>query len=277
MLKNARKQKILDLVNQKGYVTLELLAQALDTSESTVRRDLTEAEQEMTRYILNNRELVSQIGIVKLGTLLLSSKSSVLRLAKKLGFNGFSDMKHTLQHSPITPMLEPMDLMGDLKQGLSHMLNYSEQTNFQPFLSKLKNARMIYLFATGFSQNNYTKEFSKDLMVNGRSNMLISGETNLALSIKSMSPDDLIVFTSLSGETPIIKDSVRNLSFKEIPIASFTRFGKNFLSNHATFPMFFEANDIPSPNDEVQSSMVGLTLILDIVTRKYREFILYDE
>ena len=44
MLKNARKQKILDLVNQKGYVTLELLAQALDTSESTVRRDLTELD-----------------------------------------------------------------------------------------------------------------------------------------------------------------------------------------------------------------------------------------
>ena len=124
-----------------------------ETSVKLHYDELTEAEQEMTRYILNNRELVSQIGIVKLGTLLLSSKSSVLRLAKKLGFNGFSDMKHTLQHSPITPMLEPMDLMGDLKQGLSHMLNYSEQTNFQPFLSKLKNARMIYLFATGFSQN----------------------------------------------------------------------------------------------------------------------------
>ena len=162
-----------------------------ETSVKLHYDELTEAEQEMTRYILNNRELVSQIGIVKLGTLLLSSKSSVLRLAKKLGFNGFSDMKHTLQHSPITPMLEPMDLMGDLKQGLSHMLNYSVQTNFQPFLSKLKNARMVYLFATGFSQNNYTKEFSKDLMINGRSNMLISGETNLALSIKSMSPDFL--------------------------------------------------------------------------------------
>ncbi|GHU44234.1 DeoR family transcriptional regulator [Bacilli bacterium] len=51
MLKNARKQKILDLVTQKGYVTLELLAQALDTSESTVRRDLTEldASQQLKR------------------------------------------------------------------------------------------------------------------------------------------------------------------------------------------------------------------------------------
>lgn len=45
MLKNARKQKILDLVNHKGYVDLEMLAQVLDTSESTVRRDLTELDE----------------------------------------------------------------------------------------------------------------------------------------------------------------------------------------------------------------------------------------
>ena len=70
-----------------------------ETSVKLHYDELTEAEQEMTRYILNNRELVSQIGIVKLGTLLLSSKSSVLRLAKKLGFNGFSDRKLQVQVS----------------------------------------------------------------------------------------------------------------------------------------------------------------------------------
>ena len=45
MLKNARKQKILDLVDRTGYVTLEMLSQVLDTSESTIRRDLTELDQ----------------------------------------------------------------------------------------------------------------------------------------------------------------------------------------------------------------------------------------
>ncbi|GFH40410.1 DeoR/GlpR family DNA-binding transcription regulator [Lactococcus insecticola] len=45
MLKNERKQKILTLVNQKGYVDLETLSQALDSSESTVRRHLTELDE----------------------------------------------------------------------------------------------------------------------------------------------------------------------------------------------------------------------------------------
>lgn len=45
MLKNARKQKILELVDQTGYVTLELLSRVLATSESTIRRDLTELDK----------------------------------------------------------------------------------------------------------------------------------------------------------------------------------------------------------------------------------------
>lgn len=45
MLKKARKEKILDLVNHNGYVTLEFLARELETSESTIRRDLTELDR----------------------------------------------------------------------------------------------------------------------------------------------------------------------------------------------------------------------------------------
>ncbi|GFH42874.1 DeoR family transcriptional regulator [Lactococcus hodotermopsidis] len=45
MLKNERKQKILALVEQAGYVTLETLSQMLDSSESTIRRDLTELDE----------------------------------------------------------------------------------------------------------------------------------------------------------------------------------------------------------------------------------------
>lgn len=45
MLKNARHEMILNLVNQNGYVTIDLLTQLLKSSESTVRRDLTELDQ----------------------------------------------------------------------------------------------------------------------------------------------------------------------------------------------------------------------------------------
>ena len=46
MLKSERKQVILETVTKEKFVSLEYLVQALNTSESTVRRDLDELEGE---------------------------------------------------------------------------------------------------------------------------------------------------------------------------------------------------------------------------------------
>ena len=40
MIVEERRQKVLDLVNERGFVGLAELAKTLNTSESTIRRDL---------------------------------------------------------------------------------------------------------------------------------------------------------------------------------------------------------------------------------------------
>lgn len=172
---------------------------------------------------------------------------------------------------------QPSDLTLLLKHDLDRIFRYIEQTNFQPFLEKLKNARMVFLYATGFSQNNFTKEFSKDLMIANRQNILISGETNLEINSSIIREDDLVIFTSLSGETEAIKDVVRTLNINNVTIASFTKFGNNFLAEHADFSFFYEATPLPSLQKQIVHSLIGLEVILDVVARKYREFVLFDE
>ncbi|WP_028975886.1 MurR/RpiR family transcriptional regulator [Sporolactobacillus terrae] len=239
---------------------------------------LTDSEKEMAKFMMRRPQDVVNMSIVELGAAMLSSKSSVLRFAKKLGYRGFSELKYVIRESMKVPAFEPSDLTQLLKQDLDWIMRYVKQTNFQPFLQKLKDARMVFLYATGFSQNNFTKEFSKDLMLAKRANMLISGESNLLMSSSIIRKDDLIIFTSLSGETPGIKDAVRMLKMRNIPIATFTKFGSNYLSENANYSFFFEATPLPDHQYKQQiHSLIGLELILDVVSRKYREFILFDE
>ncbi|MET1247396.1 MurR/RpiR family transcriptional regulator [Sporolactobacillus sp. STCC-11] len=239
---------------------------------------LTDSEKEMVRFMMNRPQDVINMTIVELGKAMLSSKSSVLRLAQKLGYHGFSELKYVIRESMTVSTLEPSDLTQLLKQDLDRTFRYADQTNFQPFLQKIKGARMVFLYATGFSQNNFTKEFSKDLMLANRANMVISGESNLSMSSSVLTEEDLIVFTSFSGETPGIKDVVRILKMKNIPIATVTRFGSNFLSEHADYSFFFEATPLPSRRyKQSVHSLIGLEVILDVIARKYREFILFDE
>ncbi|MDT3428251.1 RpiR family glv operon transcriptional regulator [Paenibacillus forsythiae] len=239
--------------------------------------NLTDSEKEMVRFIISRPQDVIRMNIIELGETMLSSKSSVLRLAQKLGYHGFSELKYALRSDMTLSSLEPSDLTLLLKQDLDRIFRYVEQTNFQPFLEKLKKARMVFLYATGFSQNNFTKEFSKDLMIANRQNILISGETNLAINSSIITEEDLVIFTSFSGETEMIKDVVRALKIKKVTIAAITKFGSNFLAEHADHSFFFEATPLPSHQRQGVHSLIGLEVILDVIARKYREFILFDE
>ncbi|MEZ0117612.1 MurR/RpiR family transcriptional regulator [Heyndrickxia coagulans] len=238
---------------------------------------LTDLEKDMVKFIMERPQDVVNMNIVQLGEAMLSSKSSVLRLAKKLGYHGFSELKYALRSSMAISPLEPSDLTQLLKQDLDRVFRYIEQTNFQPFLQKLKDARMVFLYATGFSQENFAKEFSKDLMNTRRGNMLISGETNLQISSSVITEEDLMIIASFSGETASIKDTVRSLTIRNVPIASITRFGRNFLSEHADYSFFYEATPLPNQQDQPIHSLIGLGVILDVIARKYREYILFDE
>lgn len=238
---------------------------------------LSTSDKEMVQYIKKNREEVISLSIVDLGERLLSSKSTVLRLVQKLGFRGYSDFKYSLEQSLHDTFIAPSDLTGELKQEILKTFQYAEQTNFQPLIDKLKTASTVLIYATGFSQNNYSKEFSNDLVLSGRPNYLVSGESNFRLVAQNLTPKDLVIVTSLGGNTNHIRQIVTTLNYNEVPICSVTKFKKSFLSEHATFQLYYETTELPPKEVVPMESMVGLNIILSILGRKYKEYILFDE
>lgn len=238
---------------------------------------LSEGEQEMIYYIVNHPSEVIELSINELADKILSSKSSVLRLSKKMGFRGYTEMKFSIEQSLLQPAISPTDLIATMQREIELTFQYAKQTNFHPLLDTIKQADHLYLYATGFTQNNFTKDFSNDLFLSGRTNFLISGETNFEMISQTLSIDDFVIVTSLSGDTPAIKNTIRNLQLHKIPMLSVTAFGKNFLSSNSDYQLYYEISNLPSPIVAGGASMIGLNIILTILARKYREFILFDE
>ncbi|MDO4670425.1 MAG: MurR/RpiR family transcriptional regulator [Aerococcus sp.] len=239
--------------------------------------ELSDMEKEMVQYLRKKQASVIGMTIVELGEVLLSSKSSILRLAKKLGFRGFSEMKYVIQSSLNQMSLTPEDLVINLKQEIDRTFQYSEQTNFQPILDRLKQAKMVIIYATGFTQTNYSQDFSNDLFLSGRPNYLIEGETNFAMMAETLGKDDFVIVNSLSGETAGIKETIKLLNLNQVPLCSVTQFGKNYLSDHADYQLYYEVTPLPSQIVHGATSMISLNVILTILARKYREYVLYDE
>jgi Transcriptional regulators len=60
--------------------------------------ELNENDKEVISYIVTNKRLVTDMTITTLAEASLTSKSSILRLTKKLGYSGYSEFKYSLQN-----------------------------------------------------------------------------------------------------------------------------------------------------------------------------------
>ncbi len=238
---------------------------------------LSDSDKEMVYYIQQNKKEVVGLSAVEFAGKTLTSKSSVSRLSKKLGLNGFSELKYILSQEIKQTFIPPEDFVSQLKGNVDKTFQYSNQVNFQPLLNKIASCKNLFIYATGFTQNNYSKEFSNDLFLSGKPNFLISGETNFDMISQTLTSEDLVIVTSLSGETPGIKDTIKKINLSKVPICSVTSFGKNFLSDNSDYQLYYEVSELPNSTIGSGKSMIGLNMILIILSYKYREFVLFDE
>lgn len=60
--------------------------------------ELNELDLDILNYVLNHQQEVQTLGIMQLADVTHASKSSILRMTKKLGFSGYSEFKYFLRH-----------------------------------------------------------------------------------------------------------------------------------------------------------------------------------
>ena len=61
----------------------------------------------------------------------------------------------------------PTDLVEKFRKEIDKTFEYASQVNFATLISEIHKARQVILYATGFTQNNYTKQFSSELFMAG--------------------------------------------------------------------------------------------------------------
>lgn len=247
-----------------------------DTQAGLIYSTLNDNEKDMIQYIRNHKADVVDMPINELANVLLSSKCSVLRLAQKLGYTGYSELKYSLKKDIVKKAVVPTDLVEKFRKEIDKTFEYASQVNFAPLISEIHKARQVILYATGFTQNNYTKQFSSELFMAGRSNYIVSGETNFEIISHSLTSDDFVIIISLSGNTPGIRTVVNELNMKDIPILSITELGKNFLVENSDYQLYYNTTDFPIEEEHI-ISMNAVGIVLTILVRKYQEFAFFDE
>lgn len=230
----------------------------------------SETEREILAFMLENEEFVAESTISSLAHKTYTSTSSIIRLTKKLDFTGFAELKYFIKSS--LAQVEPAnpDFIASGSSDILKTLDDLSHTDVAPMLRMLNSARTIYCYGTGYAQRNAVQEFAKSMLACGKFMHVIPARSEFEGAVSAMTQEDLVILVSLSGNTESIKESIRALELRKIPMVAITAQSVNFMSTAANFSLHYEATPTVLPKKkEHYHSFVALTVLLDYVVRQY--------
>lgn len=233
----------------------------------------SETEREILAFMLENEEFVAESTINSLAHKTYTSTSSIIRLTKKLNFSGFAELKYFIKSSlnrsePFNPRF-----IESGREDIQRTYDYLEHMELSGLLKRIHEARTVYCFGTGYAQRNAVQEFTKSMQVCGKFCQVIPARNEFESAMNNMTQDDVVIIVSFSGQTENMREHIKMLALRRIPMIAVTAIGVNYMSSHAEYSLHYQATPTHiSTQRKPYHSFVALWVVLDYVVRRYIEY-----
>lgn len=197
----------------------------MDLEKFTSGKQLTVLELSILDYIVKNIDEIQEMGVREVAEVTYTSPASVIRLSKKLGYTGYTDMYYSL-----LPIIkrgghnEYKENIGLLNFDFSDILNGFSQEEIDLFNKYVfeKSDKYIFIYATGFSEI-IAKYIYKKLLVLGRKVIISSGSDSIGIFENNLENIGAMLVVSKSGETNLVYNKLNKAAETNIYTISFTQ------------------------------------------------------
>ncbi|WAA12097.1 MurR/RpiR family transcriptional regulator [Fervidibacillus halotolerans] len=195
---------------------------------------LNDTDDQIIEYILNHKKEITTLPIQTLANQLYTVPNTIMRLAKKLGYDGFSHLKNSLKN----------ELENDQQVVQSSSFSYIQKT-FElidhELLSNaaklMKEAKHVLLFAVG-DNVDFCYQLKRNLQVIDQPSYFSVHRHETLYYLKKMGPKDVLFCISLSGKTPLVLEIAEEAKKRGVQIISLTHFIRNPLQQMADIPLY---------------------------------------
>lgn len=194
-----------------------------------VRSSFTKSEKKLVEYIENNSHKVVNYNVMELSEVSGISAPSIVRFAKKLGYDGFIDMRIAL--GKISNKGDTLDKKYNstiefYKSSLTNTLNFIDEKKLEHILEILKSSKKIAVLGIDGSEEIARGLYIKLLKLNMNSISDSSLDVILELT-KNFTEKDSLVILSHCGENLKAIELLKELLMKEVTIIAITKAEKN--------------------------------------------------
>ncbi|KAB7668399.1 MurR/RpiR family transcriptional regulator [Bacillus sp. B1-b2] len=237
---------------------------------------LSEGELAIAKYILENKEIIHKLSINQLANNSLTSKSSVLRFAQKLGFSGFTELKNFMKWGNFfsDEQVENSNLDERIITSVTNTIEHLKNANMEELFRAIKESEHIYIIGTGWAQQNQASELQRMFLGMGKEMQVLPfGHTSLyQVMIERMCEKDLLIIFSGSGNNPLLKEALTTPILKNVKILGITASENNWLANNSTFHINAQI-DAPTTDTAIYSLYSPIHVIIEVIVYNYVEFI----
>mgnify|MGYP001940151028 CR=1 FL=1 len=240
---------------------------------STVYEDqLTQTDQSVIKRLEENMQLIPKSTLSELAKQVYTSTTSLHRLVKKLGFNGYNEFKYVIEEYLES---EENNKFGKTNENLyfkktiediqiTHQLN---EDKFSSIVSDMISHNDLYCFGTGWKQKQIVDNFANDLLYYGQSLKTLRNRDDLEIASKHLDENSMIFIVSLSGNMKGYEETMEYICSKGVATVGVTIHSDNPLSNLVTHALYFLDSSIDIDNHHWSS--ISLSYIFDQLSHEY--------
>ncbi|MDD7281646.1 MAG: MurR/RpiR family transcriptional regulator [Erysipelotrichaceae bacterium] len=253
---------------------------------------LTPTEKQIADYIIDNARAASSLTIRELAEEVYSSPSTIVRLCKKIGFEGFNDFQKALLYDIASLSEDDMKVSSfDIKANedtpsiinkitynniriLEESIKLLDEETISACVDLLEKANRVLLFGIGSSYYVSRDLYLKLLRLNISAVSNEDFHSQLLSAINSNEQDVAIVF-SYSGQTKEMIDCIETLKENKTPVIAFTRYTPSTIAEMADYNLYVASTE-PILRKGAMTSRIAFLNVIDILytiylTRHYDE------
>lgn len=244
---------------------------------------MTPLESEIASYILNNKDAITKLKIQELADILFISKSAIHRFVKKIGFNGFNDLKVSiakenadlLENSSYINVNYPFQAKDNPRQIAFKLLELYEKAIKDTFeyvdldqikaVSQLIDSADVIDVYTHAHNSNIAENFQDKMLTIGRSVNCPSSFYNQRLTVLASDQKHVAIILSYSGKATFILPIVKKLYEKGVKVIQIGKAGSNYYSQYVTYHLSISDSENNRDRMSQFSSHIAMQYIMDVL------------
>ena len=244
---------------------------------------MTPLESEIASYILNNKDAITKLKIQELADILFISKSAIHRFVKKIGFNGFNDLKVSiakenadlLENNSYINVNYPFQAKDNPRQIAFKLLELYEKAIKDTFeyvdldqikaVSKLIDSADVIDVYTHAHNSNIAENFQDKMLSIGRSVNCPSSFYNQRLTVLASDQKHVAIILSYSGKATFILPIVKKLYEKGGKVIQIGKAGSNYYSQYVTYHLSISDSENNRDRMSQFSSHIAMQYIMDVL------------